>query len=130
MQTINVSLGGTLKQHIKGHPYSENRDDCVHKVYTPSEFVKKGKQRRHLQEVNSMHHQAIDTLAPNLSTLLYAADGQIEAVKHRTLPIFAVQYHPEEIWDRFAERIITFLLADEEEEGTQATTTEGQQTNK
>ena len=47
-------------------------------------------------QVNSLHHQAIKELAPELQTMALSEDGLIEAV---CLPskkfVWAVQWHPE-----------------------------------
>jgi putative glutamine amidotransferase len=48
--------------------------------------------------VNSLHHQAVRTLAPGLRTAAWSKEGSVclvEAVWHETLPVFAVQWHPE-----------------------------------
>jgi putative glutamine amidotransferase len=58
-------------------------------------------------DVNSIHHQAVDRLAPSLRATAYAPDGVVEAVE--TADAWwaaAVQWHPEELmedaepWDR------------------------------
>ena len=46
-------------------------------------------------EVTSHHHQGVRELAEGLEILSRSSDGMIEAVKHETLPWFAVQWHPE-----------------------------------
>jgi putative glutamine amidotransferase len=48
-------------------------------------------------EVNSLHGQAIDRLAPGLAVEAIAQDGTIEAVSVTGAPAFAlgVQWHPE-----------------------------------
>ena len=51
---------------------------------------------------NTSHHQAIDRLAVGLRTTLFSADGIIEGVEHETLPIIAVQWHPERMMLSFA----------------------------
>ena len=54
--------------------------------------------------VNSFHHQGIFLEQfdnqKELIPLLVAEDGVVEAFKHKTLPIFAVQYHPERWFDQ------------------------------
>ncbi len=51
--------------------------------------------------VNSYHHQAIKTLAPNLETMAVAEDGVIEAVYMPSKSfVWAVQWHPEFNFER------------------------------
>ena len=45
--------------------------------------------------VNSAHHQAVDELGKGLRAVQWADDGTVEAIRHDTLPVFAVQWHPE-----------------------------------
>ena len=68
-------------------------------------------------KVNSYHHQAIRTLGAGLHvTAVSDADGVIEAIEHDSLPVMAVQWHPEvsldddmysiRIFQRFRQAII------------------------
>ena len=47
--------------------------------------------------VNSAHHQAADRLGAGLQAIQWTDDGVIEALCHRTLPVWAVQWHPERL---------------------------------
>ena len=49
--------------------------------------------------VNSLHHQAIDALAPGLRATAHSPDDIIEAVESADGVIVAVQAHPEELID-------------------------------
>ena len=53
--------------------------------------------------VNSFHHQAVQKIGKGLSVIA-DSDGVVEGIKHQTLPIFAVQWHPERMTgkDRFS----------------------------
>lgn len=96
LQIINVYFGGTLIQDIKQKEIHSpnNKVEKLHSIKTTGnnylselygkEFV-----------VNSWHHQAIKRLADNFDVLAKSDDGIIEAIKHKELPIIAVQFHPE-----------------------------------
>ena len=43
------------------------------------------------------HHQSIDRFGAGLEALQWAPDGTVEALRHRTLPILCVQWHPERL---------------------------------
>lgn len=111
LQTLNVHFGGTLNQTIF-HEMSNDRSELVHKVRELNEDNSFGEEFM----VNSLHHQAIGTLAQNLiKTLIYVDDVDdkllfIEGIKHRSMPIHAVQYHPEEIYDTYCIKIISNML--------------------
>lgn len=79
IQSINVYFGGSLKQDILNH-MNENH------------FIKFNNQ---YMLVNSFHHQSIARLAPSLQVLGTSLDGEIEIIKHQSLPIYGVQFHPE-----------------------------------
>lgn len=63
-------------------------------------------------KVNSLHHQTVcnDTISDEFIPIAKHADGAIEAMIHKTLPIAGVQYHPEEIFDNLSSYLITSLL--------------------
>jgi putative glutamine amidotransferase len=92
MQTINVFFGGTLLQDIQGHS-AVGGEDRLHAVRTdrrsPLAFCG--------EVVNSAHHQAVDRLGSGLQAVQWADDGVVEALCHRTLPVWAVQWHPERL---------------------------------
>jgi len=94
-QQINVFLGGTLFQDLV--------EQCGWIHYSPQirHFITASEEsilHRFFGErfkVNSFHHQAIKDLAPCLKATAYSVEGIIEAYEHKTLPIFATQFHPE-----------------------------------
>ena len=105
MQLINVALGGTLYTHVltqldgaMQHKWSSDypRDYLAHMVRIEKES--------HLYkiigetqiEVNSLHHQGVQRIAPPLKPVGFAPDGLVEALElpeHRFG--IAVQWHPE-----------------------------------
>jgi putative glutamine amidotransferase len=108
LQEINVALGGTLLQAVHEEPDRlDHRADPQADVdvqYGPShrvDIVDGGELDRILGlrqlQVNSLHGQAIDQLAPGLRVEARAQDGTIEAVHISAHPGFAlaVQWHPE-----------------------------------
>jgi putative glutamine amidotransferase len=115
VQILNVALGGTLVQDIpsewKGaiaHDGDWARTKRVHEVdVVPGSRLARalGTER---PVVNSMHHQAIGTVAPSLATVARAPDGIVEGVEwpNDEWWMVGVQWHPEELtatpepWDR------------------------------
>ncbi|MCS6889621.1 MAG: gamma-glutamyl-gamma-aminobutyrate hydrolase family protein [Chloroflexus sp.] len=110
LQVINVALGGSLYQDIPSqfdtsidhrantrtrawteltHPLVISADSRLATILTADQIG-----------CNTMHHQAVKTLAPGLRAVAYAPDGIIEAFEmtgdHYLL---AVQCHPEHLWD-------------------------------
>lgn len=111
LQSLNVFLGGSLHQDLGDKNITHNRVSSGHVLNTMSHPSFPWERKIH---VNSYHHQAIHKLAPGLKVLATHEDGTIEMVIHESLPIFAVQWHPEItpdsiiskiIFDRFAEMI-------------------------
>ena len=94
LQTINVFFGGTLLQDIPGHS-TVNGIDRLHHVKTARSPLQAICGERCI--VNSAHHQAVDRLGNTLEVLQWAPDETIEALRHRTLPIWAFQWHPERL---------------------------------
>ncbi len=108
-QELNVALGGTLLQVVQDVPgrmdHREPKDQPLDIQYGPAHPVTLatgGELQRILGgvsqiQVNSIHSQGIDQIAPGLFCEATAPDGQIEAVRVREAKSFAmaVQWHPE-----------------------------------
>lgn len=98
LQTLNVHFGGTLRQHLRFHPYSKFDDDLVHEI-----LVENFRNKRWKFGVNSFHHQAIDVLGRKLTAVgISKLDKLVEIISHDSLPIVAVQWHPERMFDTFS----------------------------
>lgn len=112
LQIVNVALGGTLYQDI-----AAQRSDAIKHDFFPTA----GYSRDHLAHpvtvtagtrldafvgsaplrVNSMHHQAVKALAPELVSTAVAPDGLVEAVESPDSHfLLGVQWHPEALSDR------------------------------
>ena len=94
LQSINVFFGGTLLQDVVGHNTIHTLDR-LHTIKTISSPLQPLCGEHCL--VNSAHHQAIDRLGTPLEAIQWASDGIIEAIQHHTLPVFALQWHPERL---------------------------------
>lgn len=114
LQLINVHLGGTVTQHIdtadthkwagqdqQHYVYHSglNRMDFFYQLYGTSTLV------------NSAHHQAIDQLGQDLTIVCRAGDNIVEGIMHTSLPIIAVQWHPERIMDRGGDQLLQFFAS-------------------
>ncbi|REK10290.1 MAG: gamma-glutamyl-gamma-aminobutyrate hydrolase family protein [Planctomycetota bacterium] len=102
MQLINVAQGGTLFLHIpedlpKALPHKDLMDashrhglevvpgSLMERVYGDGEI-----------RVNSLHHMAIDDVAPGFSVTARCPDGVVEAIESSTDWLaFGTQFHPE-----------------------------------
>lgn len=93
LQTINVFFGGTLVQDLPGHS-AVSRDRLHAVAAAPRTFSSLWGTR---PVVNSAHHQAADRLGTGLQAVQWAPDGTVEAFCHETLPVWAVQWHPERL---------------------------------
>jgi len=104
-QVLNVALGGTLYQDIEAqipgamrHDYFPGfpRDYLAHEVsLTPGSRLHSAIGAAAMA-VNSMHHQAVKTLAPGLVVSARAGDGVIEAIESGGPNyLVGVQWHPE-----------------------------------
>ncbi len=108
-QVLNVALGGTLLQDIALAIGSMDHDQVGHLAWEGHQPIKIDPASRLCDIVgdsellvNSIHHQAIDRLAPGLTPVAWAQDGVIEAVQHDDgeWPLLSVQWHPEVLGDR------------------------------
>lgn len=107
LQTVNVFFGGSLIQDLPGHSALED-GDRLHPVRTAPSFLRPvcGEEA----VVNSAHHQAADRLGTGLEAVQWAPDGVVEALEHRTLPVWAVQWHPERLPGALGRRLFGAFL--------------------
>lgn len=121
-QLLNVALGGSLFQDITfqvegalEHRDAESYDDNLHDV-----VLEPGSRLRELYgleqaRINSVHHQAIDGLAPGLKVEARSLkDGIVEAVRlEGDAYAVGVQWHPEFQEPRHGELLPTKPLMDD-----------------
>lgn len=120
-QEVNVALGGSLHQAVHRVPgmmdHRERDEDPLERQYGPAHPLAVepgGLLARILQkdriEVNSLHGQGVNRLAPGLRVEARAPDGLVEAFSIERGPGFAlaVQWHPE--WQASANPVSMRLL--------------------
>lgn len=95
LQLLNVHAGGSLHQDVPAHArYDVSPDTRTHSVSIEPAS------RLNLifgssLEVNSLHHQTVNTVGADLSVVGRADDGTIEAIEMVGRDVIAVQWHPE-----------------------------------
>jgi putative glutamine amidotransferase len=104
LQIVNVALGGTLIQDLQSHTGAQGHDiigDGAYELHSTA-LIEPGCRiaavlGAGLQDINSIHHQAVEELGDGLRVVASAPDGTIEAIEHEDVdwPLFAVQWHPE-----------------------------------
>lgn len=107
IQVFNVALGGSLWEDISSqmpgamrHDYFEEwqRDHLAHEVTVRPGSLLHDILSSDMIRVNSLHHQGIRALAPDLRASATAPDSLIEAVEIEGHPFaLGVQWHPENI---------------------------------
>lgn len=106
-QVLNVALGGTLWQDLRhqgvtkvDHSDADGRarSAFIHRVrLDPDSRLAQLIDETDI-EVNSLHHQALKTVAPQLTITGKSDDGVIESLESADRRfLIAVQWHPEEI---------------------------------
>jgi putative glutamine amidotransferase len=97
-QVINVAMGGSLVQHLEDHDVrSYGRKHLAHTIEVDPGSELGQAAGKHKIRVNSLHHQAINRLAPGLHQTAKGEDGTVEGVESDDGLIVAVQCHPEEL---------------------------------
>lgn len=103
-QLANVFFGGTLYQDLPVQKPDALSHSCYERYDRPDAHAVTLLPGTPLQTllgedrigVNSLHHQAIRTLAPELCPMAVADDGLVESWCHRgRLWLWGVQWHPE-----------------------------------
>jgi putative glutamine amidotransferase len=103
MQLINVSQGGNLLLHIpedmpNALPHKDPLDpDHRHTLQLVSGSIMDRVYGDGELRVNSMHHMAVDDVAPGFEVTARCPDGIVEAIESRMSDWFAfgTQFHPE-----------------------------------
>jgi putative glutamine amidotransferase len=106
-QLLNVALGGSLYQDLRHQGVTEvehaeahgrGRTAMIHQVrLDPDSRLAQLIDETSL-DVNSLHHQAVKSVAPRLRVTGKSDDGVIEALESEDRRfLIAVQWHPEEI---------------------------------
>jgi len=118
MQTLAVHFGATLIQNMYHETNEHDRDELIHDI----DIIKEGFSIHEKISVNSLHHQCVSYIDfPDCLEVVgvYISKkkndkkyhNSIEVIKHRELPIWGVQYHPEELsYDPLGDKIINELL--------------------
>jgi putative glutamine amidotransferase len=103
MQLINVVLGGNLLLHIpEDRPAALPHHDPLDPAHRHTLVLERGSLMERVYgdgelRVNSMHHMAIDEVAPGFEVTARCPDGIVEAIESRLPDWFALgtQFHPE-----------------------------------
>ena len=96
IQVLNVTLGGTLNQHIDRHMDNENWRSRSHDVsVVEGSRLAQAVGSAHLA-TNSLHHQCIDRVGDRGVVVARATDGMVEAIEVQgAASVLGVQWHPE-----------------------------------
>jgi putative glutamine amidotransferase len=122
MQIWNVERGGTLVQDIQSqlpeaikHEQGAPRGRRSHRIRLLGGSVLSELADSEAVNVNSHHHQAVETLGVNLRATAWAPDGLIEGIEETRTGRWAVgvQWHPEIDWrgDKFSTNLFSAFNA-------------------
>ena len=111
LQIVNVHAGGTLHQDVPSHAgFAQPTTTEWHGVgFEPGSVLNEiyGGAR----QVNSLHHQTVDSLGGDLQATAYSEDGSVEGLEHASRPVVAVQWHPEMLPGRAQDPLFAWLVA-------------------
>lgn len=95
LQLMNVHDGGSLHQDVPAHArYDVGPATLVHDIaFEPHSRL--GLMYGAHAEVNSLHHQTVDTVGPSYMVAARSEDGTIEGLEMQGRDVIAVQWHPE-----------------------------------
>ena len=109
MQMINIYFGGDLIQDIETrerhqakegkavfHTAAAKPGSWIDSIYGKPE--EKGDCDKPVYLVNSSHHQAVGRIPGCLEAVLWSGEDEVvEGIRHRILPVFGLQWHPERL---------------------------------
>lgn len=109
MQLMNTAFGGTLYQdlptqypvHIAHAQDMSIRGQLTHSVTVLRDSLVGELLGTDALSVNSYHHQAVKKVADVFDVSATAPDGVIEAIESMDRRMYAVQWHPEELVQRY-----------------------------
>ena len=119
LQLINVYLGGTLhldNGEAKNKIHRRETEDKIHTIQVEKNSLFHSIVKEEYGEVNSAHHQSIDSLGKGLKAVSHTEDGVIEVIESDNPEqqfLIAVQWHPERMSDLespFSKNILKALL--------------------
>lgn len=120
LQVLNVALGGTLHQDIDAlidgsGEHRQQKKKVGHDKTFQTAVLSEGEHPLRTMtvndtlEINSFHHQSIETVADSLRVMAQTEDGVIEAVYNPDRSYcLAVQWHPELLQQDHAEHASIF----------------------
>ncbi len=110
LQIMNVHAGGTLHQHIPEHArYDVAPTGPIHDInITAGSALADLYGATH--QVNSLHHQTVDAVGDGLVVTASHNDGTVEGFEHTTLPMLAVQWHPEMLDTRDSDPVFGWIV--------------------
>ncbi len=110
VQLLNIGLGGDIYQDIPSQfhedfPIAHTQPFCYdipsHTVKVTPGSLLAGITQCDTLKVNSMHHQAVRSVAPGLTASGHAPGGLVECIEKPDYPYFiGVQWHPEYLWEQ------------------------------
>ncbi len=101
MQLINSVFGGSLYQDLSYCPFPTIEHIQKERPEVGTQIIKFKEEsfiKSYFKEdtiINSFHHQVINKLAKDFIAVASTKDNIIEAIEHKSLPIYGIQWHPE-----------------------------------
>ena len=105
VQVMNAAFDGALYQDIHvqmegiriKHSQDLDRSHASHTVQIEPGTLLHNLFKSETLAVNSFHHQAAKDMGEGMRATAFSDDGIVEAIEHESLPIWAVQFHPERL---------------------------------
>ena len=111
MQIINVFFGGTIIQHMNHHEMHayHNGDRFHNSTIVPHTYLHS--LYGDTLYTNSAHHQCLDRMGKDILPAQYATFTHTpEAIYHKSLPIYGVQWHPER-FSPVGDKLLTYFYS-------------------
>lgn len=104
IQVLNVALGGTLKQKVKGikHFQDAERHQVSHSIVIEKGSLFHRITGRKRLMVNSFHRDGVDLIGPRLKATGWSQDGLVEVLEAKDNRfLLGVQFHPECLFESY-----------------------------